>query len=230
MKLEELFEQRTFKSSETSVTRAIDILNKSCKDALWMLDRNTPIWRGDMDAFSKTGFRVADPTKTERTSANTQNFYTLIFDNHPEMKNWPKRSRSFIASFGDKSISRVYGDLVAVIPFDGVKIGWVGDKDIWFKNVTLFGKQGISDMNDEFDNKGFSDENWEKFKADAERYKAGFLNRIFAAYSPKKLGFKQLTSKTLSSMSGKSEVWVGGECVLIKEDIWNKMVEAKNNA
>jgi hypothetical protein len=58
---------------DLSVKKAIKPLNEHCKDSLWMLQQNSPIWRGDskkspLALYNKAeSFAVVDPSKTERT-------------------------------------------------------------------------------------------------------------------------------------------------------------------
>jgi hypothetical protein len=140
---------------DVDVEKAVALLNAHCKNALWMLKENKPIWRGDRKVkFPKSGFKVVDTEATERRSQNTSNYYTVILDNHPDRKQFPKRSRSFIAST-DKSYASDYagggygaGSLFAVIPVDDAKIGVVNKDDMWSTLITLFGqKTAIEDAN-----------------------------------------------------------------------------------
>jgi hypothetical protein len=123
------------------VKEAIKLLNARCKDALWMLTENKPLYRGDDEAekpVHKTGFATVDPSKTVRKSQNTKNYYTLIFDNHPDMKQYPKRSRSFIATTEIENASGYGDNAFVLIPYDGVKIGVVAAGDMWSHRISLF--------------------------------------------------------------------------------------------
>lgn len=137
------------------VDAGIKFLNTHCKNALWMLQENRPIYRGDPmgPAWSeRIGFVVVDSTKTARKSQNTSNWYTAILDAHPDRQHFPKRSRSFIATT-DKIYAQDYilrhSDLSIIIPTDTAKIGLVNDEDMW--NTPLKGIPGwrgnIEDFN-----------------------------------------------------------------------------------
>lgn len=123
---------------------AIELIKKHCSDAMWMLNKDQPIYRGSIGAAVSSHTSIADPSKTERRSTNTSNYYTLIFDTHPEMKDFPMRARSFIAStnydrahgYGNYEYNNVY----VLIPFNNVKIGIVNSEDIWDTTVFLFGE------------------------------------------------------------------------------------------
>lgn len=125
--------------------KAIAVLNTRCKNALWMLEKDTPIWRGEShkSALGKvSSFAIIDPSKTVRYSENTSNWYTEIFDSSPYMKDFPKRSKSLICSF-DENIASGYTASSrkpnAVIPFDGVKIGVCPGADVWDTMVKFHG-------------------------------------------------------------------------------------------
>lgn len=132
---------------DISVDAAIELLNTKCKNALWMLQENKPLYRGDENVtFPASGFKDVDSNKSERRSQNTSNFYTVILDNHPDRKNFPKRSKSFIATT-DKSYARGYTDEepFIVIPEDSAKIGFVNKDDMWKTVIKLFGYANMLD-------------------------------------------------------------------------------------
>jgi hypothetical protein len=238
------------------IENAIEELNKYAKDALWMIKNNTPLYRGDSSdnivVAMRTGFATVDPSATRRKSENTSNYYTVILDNHPGYKDFPKRSRSFIGST-DYYVARDYSifdnNTYAMIPYDGVKIGMVNNKDIWHTEITIFGKtHGIDYINTMFERMGIDEslkglkdfdkclknddlEAIKKFQeaftlneSDLEKYKNIFLEEIWRAYSPKETGFTVHTTKTLPRPLPNSEVWVGGKVMLIDMEMWNKMV------
>lgn len=100
MKLHELLEAAVGKLptfDKLEIEEAIHLLNKHCKNALWMLEENKSIYRGDV-SNEKNSFTTIDTNLTTRKSQNTSNYYTMILDNHPEMKDFPKRSKSLICS------------------------------------------------------------------------------------------------------------------------------------
>lgn len=142
---------------DLSVKKAIKLLNEHCKDSLWMLQQNSPIWRGDskkssLALYNKAeSFAVVDPSKTERRSQNTSNWYTIILDNSPFMAEFPKRSRSLICST-DFMYAEDYsgGEPVAIIPFDGVKIGVCPESDMWGTQIKLGRSDSIDSFNSAF--------------------------------------------------------------------------------
>lgn len=118
------------------------MLNKHCSDAIWMLQNNRPLWRGDK-SFNKGNFFTADPSLTTRVSQNTSNHYTLILDNIPSMKRYPKRSKSFIATTSYRDACMYTDDFDpyslphVLVPYNGVRIGSTDSNDMWGTHVEI---------------------------------------------------------------------------------------------
>lgn len=247
------------------VKQAVALLNSKCKDALWMLHENRPIYRGDEslhDSCIEHGFATVNPSVTTRKSENTSNFYTEIFDNHPEYKDFPKRSRSYICAAGPngKNNAWSYGSVSIIIPFDDVKIGCVNRHDMWNTKLSLCppspalsldelndsffsnlfdhftgsawakllqfdkkpNKARIESVIDEFvDGWGFKEATGKRLKSMLEN---DFLKTILDIYSLKNTKFTLATTKTLNRVNG--EIWVGGPCVVISENMWKELRQA----
>jgi hypothetical protein len=250
VKLAELFEAAAGKELQfepvPDVQKAIDLLNAHCKNALWMLHDDAPIWRGFSNPPNLM-FQTIDTSKSERRSENTSNYYTAILDNNPKMAKYPKRSRSLICSM-DRHDANAFasGNLgaFAIIPFDDAKIGAVNEADMWNVQVSIFGlTESISNINEVFDGWGIEDDirSLEEF---GENLRAGdvkpslkygtatlkitydvkenFMDELYDAYSPHKLGFSLHTTSNLQGIEG--EVWVGGRVMMIHPDMWTKLV------
>ena len=228
---------------------AIALMNKHCKDALWMLANNSPLYRGT-DKVRIKQFAVADPTLTTRRSANTSNFYTLFIDNHPKMKGKPLRSKSFIGSRSSDTAGS-YGDVSIVIPFDGVQFGDVGHDDIWNLDINLFGEMtDITSINHLCSELSLPDKDYStlinaihkldfahrnvvqifrEFFNVRVKNAAAFLQEINRALDPDKLKFKFYTTKTFKTAHVKSsdysEVWIGGQCMFINPSLWEEMIK-----
>jgi len=112
---------------------AIDYIRRRCgKYTKLFKNKKVPlIYRGIRS--SNDDFLYIDPRKgLPRLSANTYNYVTLMMDNLPSWKKYPKRSRSIICSSNVESAkSYGMGTTYVVIPFDRVTIGVCPDKDIW---------------------------------------------------------------------------------------------------
>jgi hypothetical protein len=248
MKLQELYEAavkgKAIKYDPKKTKEAIDILNTHCKNALWMLHENKPIWRG-AKTNKAAPFLVVDTSQSERKSENTKNYYTVIFDNNPAMAGFPKRSQSLI---GTTEKTRSYdftgfgSYLYAMIPFDDAKIGAVNSFDIWDATVS-FGdfEQELNYMNKKFEQAGIPD-TIEGLKAFAKKLKDpkfevpsgmkyisqeernDFMAYLYREYSPKNLGFTLHTTSNMKGVEG--EVWVGGKVMMIEEPMWQRIRKA----
>jgi len=125
-----LFESIPFDPNRNSLCRSLtkdefkSILNRFCKNFDW---NDAPIYKG---MYIDGDFALTNPKGQERRSANTPNYYTVIFDNSPYLGEFPKRSQSLICST-DLNTAGTYGDLYRVIPFDGAKIAVCSSSDFW---------------------------------------------------------------------------------------------------
>ena len=236
-----------FKKVKTK--KAIEMLNKHCKDAIWMLQKNKPFYRGEKGmakGLAAAGFLTVDPSKTERASQNTFNYYTVLLDNNPLMKGFPKRSRSFIGSTdrwnASSYSSSSSGGRFAMIPFDGTKIGAVNDDDMWDTRIKLFGSSStIESFNGRWKRLGLkanikSFEDFGKklasstdakrtfrkeFSLTTDEQMDNFMDNIWEAYSPKVTDHSVHTTKDAQNIKG--EVWVGGPVMYISPDMWDAM-------
>ena len=101
------------------------------------------IFRG-VDGYGD--YIYVDPSKSKqlRVSANTDNYYTLVIDNSPEWKDYPKRSKSLICST-DRGYADSFGEVYRVYPINGAKIGVCPGDDIWNAgHVANVGFEGIA--------------------------------------------------------------------------------------
>jgi hypothetical protein len=129
------------RSKDISIDETKEILKTKCKNTVqYIMDTKNFIYRGvsdvpKLDPFSEDdGYynRLVTPSKFERSSANTENYYTWIMDNDPAWtdKGFPKRSKSLIC-INDLDVASNYGDVYAVITFDEARIATVGKLDLW---------------------------------------------------------------------------------------------------
>lgn len=94
----------------------------------------TPIYRGIYEHDYTTPILVTPDPATLRRSRNAySNYYTLIINNAPAWKNYPKRQT--ICSTSLERVISGYADnnkqAFRVYPKNGAKIGIVPDEDIW---------------------------------------------------------------------------------------------------
>jgi hypothetical protein len=103
-----------------------------CKD---FHDSDKPIYKGmnyrDMPKSIKSHLYFNPITK--RKSANTKNYFTLLFDNSPYLGEFPKRSESLICTSNyEQANAYAVHRPHRVIPFDDAKIAICPRQDIWF--------------------------------------------------------------------------------------------------
>lgn len=236
--------------------QAIAMLNKHCKDALWMLHEDRPLHRGEKNLSAKVdkaGFISVDTSATVRKSQNTTNYYTVIIDNNPLMKDFPKRSRSFIASTSSGTAGGFAwsGKVYKMVPFDGVKIGVCSQFDMWETKINLFDvRRTIENMNPYIEMLGVPAD-IDKIKAFGDRLKAGdekaiwtfkqafpnggkyvkdFIDEIWKAYSPAGMKVECYTTADMPHNLVDREVWVGGNVMLITKEMWDGMRNSYNQS
>jgi len=125
-------------------------------------------------------FGIIDTNKgKERKSAHTDNYYTLLFDNLPSWKKYPKRSRGLVCST-DMQYASNYGSVFYVIPFDDAKIAVAPSHDIWLSFKVFCSK---------YDLYSFDDVNME-------------LNRWFKRFNIKKPNTYNELKKSLINLNG----------------------------
>lgn len=223
---------------------AVELIKTHCKN----MDFERPYWRGNRD--NSYAYKV-DGSKGHRQSSDTQNYYTMLIDKFA-VAGQPLRSKSIICTnYPGKSYASRYADsrmgsYYAVFPYDNAKIGFVGEQDIWDINVTINGtKFSIEKWNNYFSFSNIKDTSYEDFmdtiknifskdiyklelyeKKLFEVFEGDFKNVepfLKDAYSAESLKFKLGTSADIDN-THLSEVWIGGPCILIRNDIWRDLV------
>ena len=125
---------------------AIAGIRKDCKKILNAFKKGGGIYRGIYDEFEP--FMKVKPSSFTRESANTSNVYTLVLDNHPKWKRYPKRSQSIICT-SHQGNATGYGEAYFVFPKDGSTYGICPSSDFWVS----FEKVGIEWMDGDFNNR-----------------------------------------------------------------------------
>jgi hypothetical protein len=108
---------------------AILIAKKNCMESInKYITFNFNLYRG---FTSYDPFYLIDPKLSNRVSAVAPgNFYTLLMDNLPSWKKYPKRSKSIICTTSIRNASD-YGTLGVVFPFNKARLGVCPASDIW---------------------------------------------------------------------------------------------------
>jgi hypothetical protein len=116
------------------LSTTIELIKKNAiKSFNSAVDKKTIILRV-VNVKKKSPYYFVDSKKYEtRMSLNTLNYYTLIINNDPSWKKFPKRN--IIAKTRDDFYRLRY----LILPYDNVKIGVCSDRDIWFsfKNIPV---------------------------------------------------------------------------------------------
>jgi hypothetical protein len=228
-----LTEGRTQKLSEEDFYQKV---KSQCSDILNTYKKGRYYFRGITDFSQKFG--LVKPKNFERVSRNTDNYYTLLMDNLPSWKSFPKRSKSIIFT-SDKEMGASYGNSYILFPKNGAKIGKAPDQDIWYSFVDLgrkFDKSNfiLSDFND-FINNEIKHQNkpktYDELKLIMQNtefiYESGkSLWDVFVPlFDPKRNNFSIISPKTPVD-SRIVELWTDADCYVM---LYWKYEERFNN-
>ncbi len=132
MRFQQYLINETKRSKPFDTERAFDWIRTNAKKSVKNSINGDMIFRGvrgsDSDAL------IINPKKHRRKSAYVgSNYYTLLMDNLPSWKQYPKRRESIV---GTTNPSKAYeyadkGRIYVVFPKDGAKIGVCPDDDIF---------------------------------------------------------------------------------------------------
>ena len=216
---------------------AIGYIKTNCKKNYnFFMKKKDWIFRG-VDSISSEYIIIDTNKGRPRVSANTQNYFTLLMDNLPSWKKYPKRSHSIICAT-DQENAKSYGTLYVVIPYDNTNIGIAPDGDIWWS----FKETHILDFNDTiskmFRKYKLPARNWKELKSSLIELNKGniirqggfgvfdrnkdIIKEMDYIYSPEYNNFKH----GLKNMSYGKEIWIQGKSIMIDERIfWGIMDE-----
>lgn len=110
-----------------------DIVRKSGN---YKPDGDPYIWRGEKRALPAS---VVNPGSGRRSSENTYNYYTILFDENPANSKYPKRSESFICTTNfttAKKYARAEDRVLAIYPLEE-QVASVNMPDIWHIKMKL---------------------------------------------------------------------------------------------
>lgn len=225
-----------------------NILQTKCPEALRTM-KTEPLWRGSNS--NTTDILTLDPSVGARVSQNTTNYYTLLMDNSPYMRGWPKRRHSFVCSTSAKDAGN-YGTTYAIFPCGNAKIAICPGMDLWetmldagiFGKMSFFGRENSRITWDEINHilrkLGFEDSSFEDMQRYAtneelaETLEAAKINiapeevipYFQKAMSPKEVGF-MLTSVLAWNPTAypRNECWFSAPCIAIKKPLYDKWIE-----
>lgn len=126
--------------------QALKILKTECSDVKWMMHVEKFIYRGDSSTQENLadGYATIDTSKSVRVSQNATNVYTLILDNIHSRRDFPKRSKSIIATTDRLNAENYRGSssgILYLFPYNTAKIGFVNKEDMWETSISLFGSE-----------------------------------------------------------------------------------------
>lgn len=104
-------------------------VQKNCSQAIEAFFRYKRLYKG-LTLNEYSNIFLADPSRQYRKSVTTTNHYSLLFNNLPAWKGFPKRSRSLICTT-DVDGAENYGEPYLILPFDNAKIAVCPTHDIW---------------------------------------------------------------------------------------------------
>ncbi len=117
------------RSNPISQEKAFETIKTKCDQAWQAYQNRKQMFRGISQGME---YLFIDPKSGKpRKSANTSNYYTLLIDNSPLWKKYPKRSESIICTNSYMYASN-YGDVYEIFPYDNSKIGISPERDFWF--------------------------------------------------------------------------------------------------
>jgi hypothetical protein len=233
---------QAYQHKDLSQDQAVEILKTKCSDFLPLVQQKgeKTLYRGMTDFGD---YRIVYPSSGSRISQNTTNHYTVLLDNSPYMKEYPRRSKSLICSagfdyaqgFADPIGKKSSGDTYAVIPFNGSKIGICPQNDIWRTPITVdpnlhfYGYTSMQAFNnwlDDYLNLSAEDVAQEVLTPEAENYckKFGlnpkyFYQYLYHALSPQRAHWELLSTSEFAATRqyySDNECWIGDPCLLIR--------------
>ena len=237
---------------------------KKCSNSVEQYIKSASVlWRGiqTKEAYEREPFRgdylTIQPSKFERRLAYSGgNHYTLMMDNLPQWKAFPKRGRGLVCS-SDRDYADGYnenGNLFAVFPVNGSKVGVCPKEDIYDSFKLVWSMGGFSKS---MESDGFDDKNWKslvmdmkEFSEDLQNDRTDYFNydildlvrgghqimedsgddfyKFFErVMDPKFNGFK--LKKAGDKLIDGYECWTDGDCLMVSWDELGNFIEEYQN-
>lgn len=142
----------------------VDLLQNNCKQALTKWQKGFRIFRA---TYKRDDFLLTKPTGDRRSANVESNYYTLILNNHPLWKNYPKREIICSGGSGLRAKNHGLDGVFWVFPYDNAKIGICPVDDIWrsfeeLKDKGIFNMKQFNELI-EFSGLNIPDDNWNNF-------------------------------------------------------------------
>ena len=192
---------------------------------------------GDENAY------LLNANARNRTSGDTSNHYTIIFDEYLKKKNLPLRSRSLICSTKASRAREFNSNLFVIIPVNKDSIvGVVNKEDIW--DLKLQNKDrlrhSVIRFNDLYSNLGILDNSFDDIAKGIEKNitppwdndskqllakyfdnKSSIKDQLLDYYDLEKLGATFETIKTAAKKDN-TEVWISDKAYAINYEIYEQ--------
>jgi hypothetical protein len=242
-----LLEER---KQELEIDEFVEKLKTKYSSALDKYKKGIVIYRGS-STYNTNDILLINPRTSERKSANTKNYYTLIMSNSPKWSKYPPRDLSSICSIGIK-YAKSYGMPLVVLPENNARIGICSDDDLWkssYNGITLeHFPDDLSNifryyLNEEFDS---SIENLKQgcklLDAVAEKdksvykyikstldidYSGNMLKDLYDFLTPEHFEFSLDSISALDEVDN-CEVWTDANCLVVDGILLDKILKDEN--
>lgn len=118
IKLQNLLTE-TINNTELTVDEVVELLKSDFSHAYELWKNNTRFYRG---AREKYEFYITYPSRGERMSRDSSNFYTVMCGHLPSWEGWPKRSHSLIMTNSESVADKYNSEVFVVFPKNDAKI------------------------------------------------------------------------------------------------------------
>ena len=132
---------------------AREFIKKNCKQAAMGYLKGNILYRGMSNTGGARTFHI-DPKKVDAPRRSTyagSNYYTLLLDNLPSWKKYPKRGLSLICSTDEIKAGEYGGshNVYVVLPVDGSRVGVCSSHDIFFSfpSLSSYGVMQMKEFN-----------------------------------------------------------------------------------
>lgn len=222
---------------------AIDLIKRHCKNA----ELDKPIIRG---ANITSNYQLLQGEISNRKPKTGKGYYNICIDHFikKENSNYPLRSACIVGiTYKGKNYAKVFGsESMAIIPFDTTKIALAPNSDLWSIEIPNAGmhyqkfsekltKYGVNattydelvnqisklmQSNDEFKGDFFL-----LFKSSDKDQINESLDKAFNIVKNKNLNYSLINNNNELLTEVAHEVWMGGKCVAIELDEYNKILD-----
>jgi hypothetical protein len=250
MKINEILikepDKRIIDTSKRNPKELLNIIKTECSDAFqsFVQDKRA-LYKGFNGKFPDIW--ITDPKLSKRKSANTSNYYTLLFSNLPSWRRFPRRDSSLICTTNSMvagNYSGMFGGLYIIFPVNGSKIGICSHNDMWSQSLIDLNDDGPSDFNEALQQSGLSSNSFNALISSCVQHKAqliatlgawklslemidrlqlcktsdDFLKFFNLMLSPTRNNFHLTTIKNIVKIPTNRECWTDGKSYLVKDN------------